>query len=67
MLCLYKVHQLLTRSVQNVGKDKSIEQNNHFTVLDQNVVVQSNGLPKGYIRRVVSQEIALRNALGERE
>ena len=28
----------LTRSVQNVGKDKSIEQNNHFTVLDQNVV-----------------------------
>ena len=58
---------VLTRSAQQVGKDKAIEQNNNFTVLDQNVVVKANANPKGYIRRVISQEVALRNALGERE
>ena len=57
----------LTRSAQNVGKDKAIEQSNNFAVLDQDVVVKGNSNPKGYIRRVVTQEVAFRNALGERE
>lgn len=58
---------VLTRSAQSVGRDQAIAQNNAFTVLDQNVQVVSTGNPTGYIRRVVTQDIALRNALGERE
>lgn len=56
----------LTRSSQNVGTDVSIAQNNQFTVLDQTVVIQDDGDPTGYIRRVVTQDVALRNALGTR-
>ncbi len=58
---------VLTRSSQGVGRDEAIAQTNAFTLLDQNLVVQAEGNPEGYIRRVVTQEVALRNALGERE
>lgn len=57
----------LTRSSQSVGTDTSAAQVNAFTILDQNVEVAATGNPTGYIRRVVTQDVALRNALGERE
>jgi type IV pilus assembly protein PilW len=56
----------LTRSAQHVGKDQAIQQNNKFTLLDQDVELKNDLNLKGYIRRVVAQEVALRNALGER-
>lgn len=58
---------VLTRSAQSVERDQAIAQNNTFTVLDQNIQVATTGNPTGYIRRVVTQDVALRNALGERE
>ncbi|UOH75314.1 PilW family protein [Acinetobacter schindleri] len=58
---------VLTRSAQSVGTDQAIAQNNNFTVLDQTVQVTNTGNPNGYMRRVVTQDVALRNALGERE
>lgn len=58
---------VLTRSSQAVGTDAAIAQNNAFTLLDQDLVVQEAENPEGYIRRVVTQEVALRNALGDRE
>jgi len=58
---------VLTRSAQSVGTDQAMAQNNNFNVLDQTVQVTSTGDPNGYIRRVVTQDVALRNALGERE
>jgi type IV pilus assembly protein PilW len=57
----------LTRSEQNVGKDQAIQQNNKFTLLDQDVALKNDLNSKGYIRRVVAQEVALRNALGDRK
>ena len=57
----------LTRSAQHVGKDQAIQQNNKFTLLDQDVELKNDLNLKGYIRRVVAQEVALRNALGERK
>ena len=57
----------LTRSSQNVGTDTAIAQNNEFLVLDQTVEIADEGNPTGFIRRVVTQDVAIRNALGERE
>ena len=57
----------LTRSAQHVGKDQAIQQSNKFTLLDQDVELKNDLNLKGYIRRVVAQEVALRNALGERK
>ena len=57
----------LTRSAQHVEKDQAIQQNNKFTLLDQDVELKNDLNLKGYIRRVVAQEVALRNALGERK
>lgn len=57
----------LTRSAQSVGRDQAIAQTNEFTVLDQTAVIRATANPNGYIRRVVTQEVALRNALGERQ
>lgn len=57
----------LTRSSQNVGTDAAIAQNNEFVLLDQTVAIEDEGDPTGFIRRVVTQDVAIRNALGERE
>jgi type IV pilus assembly protein PilW len=56
----------LVRSTQPLGNDAIIKSNQTFQVLDQTVKVKASTDPK-YIRQVVSQTIALRNALGERE
>ena len=56
----------LVRSTQPLGNDAVIKSNQTFQVLDQTVKVKASTDPK-YIRQVVSQTIALRNALGERE
>lgn len=58
---------VLARSLQAVNDSKSIKDDQQFVVLDQTVTVKpaSAGSPK-YIRHVVSQTVALRNAVGER-
>lgn len=56
----------LVRSTQAMGADSTIKSDQNFQVLDQTVKVKTSTDPK-YIRQVVSQTIALRNALGERE
>lgn len=57
---------VLARSGQATGRENSTAQNNAFVVLDQDVAIGENGNPQGFIRQVVTQEIALRNAFGER-
>ena len=57
---------VLTRSSQNVGADAAIAQHDEFVVLDQTVKIEDDGNPTGYVRRVVTQDVALRNALGSR-
>ena len=56
----------LVRSTQSMGGDSAIKTGQTFQVLDQTVKVKTSTDPR-YIRQVVSQTIALRNALGERE
>ena len=56
----------LVRSTQSVGAEAAVQTDQQFQVLDQTVQVKTSTDPK-YIRQVVSQTIALRNALGERE
>ncbi|CAM2934384.1 prepilin-type N-terminal cleavage/methylation domain-containing protein [Acinetobacter celticus] len=58
---------VLARSGQSIGREASTAQNNIFVVLDQNVEIGTNGNPQGFIRQVVTQEVAIRNALGERK
>lgn len=58
---------VLARSGQATGQENSTAQNNAFVVLDQNVAIEADGNPRGFIRQVVSQEVAMRNALGERD
>ncbi|PTV52332.1 PilW family protein [Acinetobacter seifertii] len=58
---------ILTRSIQPVGQDAAVKDNQTFNVLDRTVTVktpQSNS--SKYIRQVVSQTIALRNGFGSR-
>jgi type IV pilus assembly protein PilW len=57
---------MLVRSTQPVGAESIVKADQEFTVLDQVVKVKTSTDPK-YIRQVVSQTVALRNALGERE
>lgn len=57
---------VLARSTQPVGEDVVISPNQIFDVLDQRVRIHSNGNPRGYVRQVITQEIALRNGLGVR-
>lgn len=57
---------MLVRSSQSVGGESVVKANQQFTLLDQTVKVKPSTDPK-YIRQVVSQTVALRNALGERE
>lgn len=56
----------LVRSTQSVGAEAAVKADQQFTVLDQTVKLKTSTDPK-YIRQVVSQTVALRNALGERE
>lgn len=56
----------LARSTQSVGAESAVKADQEFSVLDQKVKFKTSTDPK-YIRQVVSQTIALRNALGERE
>ncbi|MDH0564031.1 PilW family protein [Acinetobacter courvalinii] len=58
---------ILARSAQAVNKENSINDDQVFRVLDQEVIVKKPkaGSPK-YIRQVVAQTIALRNVIGER-
>lgn len=56
----------LVRSTQSVGADAAVKVDQEFKVLDQTVKAKEMTDPK-YIRQVVSQTVALRNALGERE
>ena len=58
---------VLARSGQSTGQEASTAQNNAFVVLDQDVAIGGNGNPQGFIRQVVTQEVAIRKALGERE
>lgn len=57
---------MLVRSTQSVGNESLVKGNQEFEILDQKVKLKSSNDPK-YIRQVVSQTVALRNALGERE
>lgn len=56
----------LVRSTQSVGAESAVRADQQFQILDQTVKLKTSTDPK-YIRQVVSQTIALRNALGERE
>ena len=56
----------LVRSTQSVGAESAVKADQQFRVLGQTVKLKTSTDPK-YIRQVVSQTVALRNALGERE
>lgn len=56
----------LTRSSQSVGADSVIKNDQEFVILDQTVKVKESGDTAKYVRQVVSQTVALRNAMGER-
>lgn len=56
----------LVRSTQSVGAESAVKADQEFQVLGQTVKLKTSTDPK-YIRQVVSQTVALRNALGERE
>jgi len=59
---------LLSRSAQSVGQDALIKDDQQFVVLDRTVTVKkpTNSATPKYVRQVISQTVALRNALGER-
>ena len=58
---------VLARSLQSVSDTKSIKDDQNFLVLDQTVTVKTPIAPAPkYVRQVISQTIALRNAIGER-
>ena len=57
---------ILARSTQPAGQDDVIKDDMEFSVLDQTVKIKKpTGNPQKYVRQVVSQTVALRNALGE--
>lgn len=58
---------MLVRSMQSVGAESVVKSDQEFTVLDQTVKVKTSTDSNKYIRQVVSQTVALRNAFGERE
>ncbi|MDY6509780.1 PilW family protein [Acinetobacter faecalis] len=58
---------ILARSTQAVGEDTVINPDQTFNVLDRTVRVHADGNPTGYVRQVITQEIALRNGLGARD
>lgn len=56
----------LVRSSETVGAESTVKDDQNFTILDQTVKVKNANQTTKYIRQVVSQNIALRNAIGER-
>ena len=57
---------ILSRSTSPVGDDDVIKSDQAFTIMDQTVKVKtSTATPLKYVRQVVSQTVALRNASGE--
>lgn len=57
---------ILARSNAPVGDDQMIKDDQVFQVLDKAVTVKSSTSKNKYVRQVVSQNVALRNALGGR-
>lgn len=58
---------ILARSNAPVGNDEMIKEDQKFQVLDKTVTVKASATNKTkYVRQVVSQGVALRNALGGR-
>ena len=58
---------LLARSLQSVNDAHAIKDDQTFVVLDQTVMVKKpKAVSPKYVRQVISQTIALRNAIGER-
>lgn len=58
---------ILARSLDTVGREQMIKNDQNFKVLDQNVVIKTDPeVTTKYIRRVITQNVALRNAIGER-
>lgn len=58
---------VLARSLDSVGRDPVIKNDQQFKVLDQNVVVKTDTkITTKFVRRVITQNVALRNAIGER-
>lgn len=56
---------VLSRSLQSVGDDGVIKADQEFQILDQKVKVKTpTGTPPKYVRQVVTQTVALRNAVG---
>ena len=56
---------VLSRSTQSVGDDGMIKTDQKFQILDQEVKIKTTtGTPPKYVRQVVTQTIALRNASG---
>lgn len=58
---------LLARSPLTVGQDKAVDDSKAFTILDKTVRPKNQNNSPKFIRQVISQNITLRNALGERE
>ena len=57
---------MLARSTQSVSGDNTIKNNQSFTVLDKTVTVKVPTQNTKYVRQVISQTVALRNAIGDR-
>ena len=58
---------ILSRSTQAVGSESTIKDDQEFQVLDQTVTVKKDAnIKTKYVRQVVTQTIALRNAVAER-
>lgn len=57
---------MLVRSNSAVGADNMIKDDQKFQVLDQLVTVKATTEKTKYVRQVVSQTVALRNAMGDR-
>lgn len=58
---------MLIRSTQSVGAEVTIKNDQQFTVLDKIITVKVPTQNTKYVRQVVSQTVALRNAIGDRE
>lgn len=57
---------MLVRSNTAVGNESTINNDQEFQVLDKKIKVKSTNSTVKYVRQVVSQSVALRNALGGR-
>ncbi|KQW90462.1 pilus assembly protein PilW [Acinetobacter sp. Root1280] len=58
---------MLIRSTQSVGAEATIKNDQQFTVLDKTITVKVPTQNTKYVRQVVSQTVALRNAIGDRQ